>query len=53
MKVGPLVFFRYYESPGWYCNWACPFCGSAGLSAIWRFLFFGTRKLHPCKERRT
>lgn len=48
MKIGPLQFFRYPESPGWYCNWTCPFCGSASLSALFLFLIFGTRKLHNC-----
>lgn len=29
-------------------KWACFFCGSRGIVAFWRWLWFGTRKLHPC-----
>ena len=30
--------------------WRCPFCNSAGLDALWRWLTLGTNKLHPCRS---
>jgi hypothetical protein len=32
--------------------WSCPFCGSKGPRAFFRYFILGTNKLHPCKEMR-